>query len=135
MKHGRCIDEDDTIYWFDNNERHRLDGPAVEYAYGHRYWYQHGRLHRRDGPALDFVGGTQLWYINDKKHRVGGPAVNHPNGYCEWWYNNTRETREKNCARERRRIASGLTNIQICLPVESYGLKFPLVDLILGYSL
>jgi hypothetical protein len=54
-----------TKYWI-NAERklHRLDGPAVEYAYGSQYWYQKGKLHRLDGPAVILSGGKKrYWYI------------------------------------------------------------------------
>lgn len=37
----------------EKGERHREDGPAVEYADGSKYWYQNGELHREDGPAIE----------------------------------------------------------------------------------
>jgi hypothetical protein len=52
-----------TKYWI-NAERklHRLDGPAVEYAYGSQYWYQKGKLHRLDGPAVILSSGKKEWF-------------------------------------------------------------------------
>jgi len=31
-----------TTRWFLNGERHREDGPAIEYADGDKYWYLNG---------------------------------------------------------------------------------------------
>jgi len=34
---------DGTKVWFRNGKRHRVDGPAVEYADGTKVWYINGR--------------------------------------------------------------------------------------------
>ena len=55
--------------------RHRLDGPAIEYANGDEIWYRDGWYHREDGPALIFkkinnptlLKSTDIrghWYLN-----------------------------------------------------------------------
>ena len=42
------VDDRGTIEWFQNDKRHRLDGPALEFADGYKAWYQNGKLHRLD---------------------------------------------------------------------------------------
>ena len=33
---------DGSKFWFQNDERHRVDGPAIEYISGYRAWYLNG---------------------------------------------------------------------------------------------
>jgi len=54
-------------FWYQNDELHRLDGPAVEYANGNKHWYQNDKLHRLDGPAVEYANGNKRWYIDDKQ--------------------------------------------------------------------
>jgi hypothetical protein len=56
-----------TKEWFQDNQLHRLYGPAVEYADGLKYWYQNNQLHRTDGPAMESTDGIRKWYIKGKK--------------------------------------------------------------------
>ena len=60
------IDADGTKRWYLNGERHREDGPAIEYPEGSKYWYLNGRCHREDGPAVERPNGTKYWYLNGK---------------------------------------------------------------------
>jgi len=55
--------------WYQNGKRHRLDGPAVEYANGGKgkFWYQNDKLHRLDGPAVEYSDGYKEWYIEGKQ--------------------------------------------------------------------
>ena len=53
---------------------HREDGPAVIGPWG-TAWYINGQRHRTDGPALEFPDGMQHWCLNGKLHRVDGPAI------------------------------------------------------------
>jgi hypothetical protein len=69
-------------------QRHRVDGPAVEWANGDKKWYMKDKLHRVDGPAVEWASGDKKWYMNGKLHRVDGPAVEWANGDKEWWVNN-----------------------------------------------
>ncbi len=64
-------DENGAQHWYQNGERHRLDGPAVIEANGARYWFQNGKRHRLDGPAVITHEGTQIWYQHDRRHRDG----------------------------------------------------------------
>ena len=50
-----------TKYYYVNNELHRDDGPAIEYANGDKQWYKNGKLHREDGPAIESANGTRYW--------------------------------------------------------------------------
>ena len=72
---------------------HRTDGPAIEYADGHKEWYINGKRHREDGPAVEYFNGDKLWYINGQLHRTDGPAIEFANGYKEWWINGVRYSR------------------------------------------
>jgi hypothetical protein len=81
------ISDTGTKYWYLNGERHREDGPAIEYADGSKLWFLKGERHRTDGPAIEYVNGTKEWYLNDKLHREDGPAVEHANGSKFWYLN------------------------------------------------
>jgi len=58
---------DGSKEWWQDNQLHRLDGPAIEYASGAKYWYQYALLHRVDGPAVEYADGTKKWYYEDTK--------------------------------------------------------------------
>jgi hypothetical protein len=74
-------------YWYQNGQRHRLDGPAVEWANGAKTWYQNGKRHRPDGPAIEYANGTKCWYQNGQRHRIDGPAVEYADGEKYWFIN------------------------------------------------
>jgi hypothetical protein len=54
----------DTI-WLLNDQYHREDGPAIEYADGRKDWVLHGRFHRKDGPAIEWPDGATTFYIHN----------------------------------------------------------------------
>ena len=59
----------DKTEWFNKaNQRHRLDGPAIEYADGDKFWYKEGQFHRLDGPAIEFANGRKEWWIEGVKY-------------------------------------------------------------------
>lgn len=63
----------DTIYlraWAVNDQYHRLDGPAIEYADGAKKWYVNGQLHRLDGPAVEFDDGMKMWFIDGVEYHA-----------------------------------------------------------------
>ena len=72
--------------WYQNDQLHREDGPAVEFANGEKYWYQNGVLHREDGPASEW-SGNKSWYQKGERHREDGPAVEEANGTKAWYQN------------------------------------------------
>ena len=51
-----------------NGERHRENGPAVEYSSGTEIWYQNGECHRVDGPAIIHYNGVKGWYLDGRKY-------------------------------------------------------------------
>jgi hypothetical protein len=67
----------------DNNQLHRVDGPAVIRPDGRQYWLLHGQYHRVGGPAVIYSDGGQYWYQHGVLHRVDGPAVIRE-GHHEW---------------------------------------------------
>jgi hypothetical protein len=82
LKSGR-----DDIYWFYNNQLHRIGGPAYIGHDGHKEWYFLGKLHREDGPAIISPSGDEQWYYNDKIHRADGPSIIAKNGTQIWYLN------------------------------------------------
>ena len=81
--------------WYLNGQRHREDGPAVERANGDKSWWINGQLHREDGPVIERASGYKAWYLNDRLHREDGPAVERANGSKEWWINGQPLTEEE----------------------------------------
>ena len=67
MKNGLIIDPDGTKCWYLNDQRHRVNGPAIEYADGTKCWYLNGQLHRVDGPAFEDPNGHKEWHLNGKQ--------------------------------------------------------------------
>ena len=54
--------------------------------YGSLLWYnEEGQLHREDGPAFIRPNGDCFWRKKGKLHRENGPAVELVNGQKEWW--------------------------------------------------
>ena len=100
------IDEYKTINWYQNDKRHRVDGPAVESASGEKNWYSNGKRHRTDGPAVEYADGTKFWYSNGECHRIDGPAIEFPHGGKRWLLNGkdlteeefNKQTKVANCA-------------------------------------
>jgi hypothetical protein len=54
---------------------------------GTKRWYLNGQRHREDGPAIEFANGDKRWCLNGKRHRTDGPAVEHADGNKFWWLN------------------------------------------------
>ena len=96
------IDEDGTQRWYQNEQLHRLDGPAVIYANGSQFWCQwcqNGLLHRLDGPAVICATGAQRWYQNGLLHRLDGPAVIGADGTLYWFLEGVEVTQEQHTLR------------------------------------
>jgi len=86
MRYTVEVTKDSTSWYKEGTTiRHRLDGPAIEYANGTKYWYNEGKLHREDGPACEYADGDKEWYKEDKRHREDGPAIEYANGDKEWY--------------------------------------------------
>ena len=63
--------------------------------YGNKFWYMNGERHREDGPALEWADGAKQWCLNGKLHREDGPAIEWENGDKEWWVNGVRFTEKQ----------------------------------------
>jgi len=62
------VDDCGSKEWLLDGKRHRIDGPAVEYADGTKVWYQDGKRHRVDGPAVEWDnGGCKSWWLDGKQ--------------------------------------------------------------------
>jgi hypothetical protein len=70
MRNGMITNSQGTKFWYQNDQRHRTNGPAVEHNNGDRYWYQNDQLHRIDGPAVEYADGSKLWYINGVQYEL-----------------------------------------------------------------
>ena len=64
------VDANGDKYWYLNGNRHREDGPAVEYANGDKYWHLNGKFHREDGPAAEYANGDKIWYLNGRRQNL-----------------------------------------------------------------
>ena len=80
--------------WYVNGKRHCLDGPAIEWLDGSNLWYVNNKLHRLDGPAIIGADGSKRWYVNDKLHRLDGPAIEYANG-SKYWFVDDKEYSEE----------------------------------------
>jgi len=47
--------DDGTKHWYQDDQRHRTDGPAIELADGDKHWYQDFVRPRIDGPASELT--------------------------------------------------------------------------------
>jgi len=62
-----CLtDEDGTKSWYLNYQRHREDGPAIEWSNGDKSWYFNGKHHRLDGPAIEWDNIAKEWWYHGK---------------------------------------------------------------------
>ena len=66
------------------------------YDNGDKHWYLNGERHREDGPAIEYAGGDKCWYLNDQLHREDGAAIEYANGDIKYWFlNGKRLTQEQ----------------------------------------
>ena len=65
-------------YRNENNELHREDGPAFEYADGTKAWYLNGERHREDGPAVEDANGHKEWYLNGEEINIKDNLIDLP---------------------------------------------------------
>jgi len=81
------VDEVGTKVWYLNGQRHREDGPAIEWPDGGKEWWLNGQRHREDGPAREFADGAKSWWLNGQRHREDGPAIEFADGDKSWYLN------------------------------------------------
>jgi hypothetical protein len=119
---------DGTRMWYLNGRKHRTDGPAIETGY-YTAWYMNDKVHRRDGPAFESPAGNYTWWFANRRHRIGGPAIKKIDGSLEWWYHGIRETESTN----HMRVVAYTKFVCRYLPIESSGVQFPLLQIIINY--
>jgi hypothetical protein len=65
------ISSNGHLTWYQYNQIHREDGPAVFFPNGRQVWYKHGEIHRNgDGPSIILPYGTEYWYKNRECYRA-----------------------------------------------------------------
>jgi hypothetical protein len=42
-----------------------MDNPKID-ASGNKLWFQHDNIHRDDGPAVEYANGSNEWYLHNK---------------------------------------------------------------------
>ena len=71
------VDAEVNKFWrLPDSKRHRIDGPAAEYANGNKQWRVNDKLHREDGPAVELANGDKEWWVN-------GIQYNTPSDWAE----------------------------------------------------
>jgi len=124
MESRKTINSLGTIrYSNDNNQRHREDGPAVEYSNGTKAWYINGQLHREDGPAIEWSDGHKEWYLNGKRHREDGPAVEWSNGDKSWYLNGEELSEEEFNSRNKVELTLEEISSKFNIPLENLRIK------------
>lgn len=58
--------EEGNSYRCDYDEIGRIGDGMYKTKYGTKYWYKNGQRHREDGPAIEWEDGAKAWYLNDK---------------------------------------------------------------------
>lgn len=57
-----------NIYHKLNGQFHNPNGPAKIFSFGTRAWYIHGERHREDGPSVEFFNiGSKIYFLNNKR--------------------------------------------------------------------
>ena len=85
IKYEVHVDDNGNKFWYQDDKRHRIDGPAIEWFDGSKCWWLDDKRHRIDGPAIEWFNGSKEWYQDDKRHRIDGPAVEWYDGTKHWY--------------------------------------------------
>lgn len=75
MKNPKFDSIGNKMWYNEQGQYHRTDGPAIEWTSGTKCWYQMGLRHRTDGPAIEWPDGEKGWYIQgqpltEEDHRL-----------------------------------------------------------------
>jgi hypothetical protein len=65
-----------TIYYYQHNQVHRINGPAGIWTDGHLFWYQYGSRHRANNPAVTYnntYNNTTEYYHRGKRYVTNIP--------------------------------------------------------------
>lgn len=61
---GPAYITDKIIMWMRSGQRHCPNGPAVILGNGTKAWYQNDNFHREDGPAIEYASGEVQYWVN-----------------------------------------------------------------------
>ncbi len=65
----KTIDTAGTIrYINEQNQYHRIDGPAIEYIDGTKFYIINDLYHKVDGPAMEYPDGSKNYYLMDEEY-------------------------------------------------------------------
>ena len=70
QKYWVTVGDSGTTRWYKDAKmtiRHRVGGPAIEWADGDKSWWLNGLRHRQHGPAVEYANGDQRWYLNGQQ--------------------------------------------------------------------
>ena len=90
------------------------------YPRGSKFLYQEGNRHREDGPAIEYANGSKLWYFEGKLHREDGPAIEYDDGYKAWFLKGKEYTEEEHLKKTKGNTCEGKV-------IEVDGVKYKLM--------
>ena len=90
---------------------------------GTKFWYLNDNLHREDGPAIEYANGSNFWFLDGKRHREDGPAIELASGRKEWWLNGKEVIEE-----EHKRRTSKVVEMTVAQISEALGKKVKVVE-------
>jgi hypothetical protein len=81
----KVIEDDGSIHYYLGDLHHNPEGPAViAYDGLHKeYWYK-GMRHRIEGPAIQYADGDYEYFEQGRRHNLKGPAKC-IDGVVEYW--------------------------------------------------
>ena len=56
------ISQRGTKSWYLDHQRHRANGPAIQFTDGVLHWFWYGHPHRENGPAVVWADGAVRWH-------------------------------------------------------------------------
>ncbi len=62
INYSRC----NYLCFNNNQEQHRIDGPANDFKNGCKFWFKNGRISRENGPAAEYYDGAKFFYLDGK---------------------------------------------------------------------
>ena len=64
MHNGLHIDIFGTKIWYQSDEYHRLNGPAIKWLNKSECWFRYGVYHRENGPACTYTDRTTDYFYD-----------------------------------------------------------------------
>ena len=63
-------------------------------------YYVEGKRHRLGGPAVEYANGSKFYLVENKYHRLDGPAKEWPDGSKQYWVDGVEVTDKLNGIKE-----------------------------------